>query len=79
MDKLYIIVKNEHGNPKIPVRWGIRGDGTPGYCMNGGHIVCFESFAEADRVLMSFTNPHWFDILEFKRDEIANTQQDIAE
>jgi len=66
MDKMFVIMKNEHGNPKIPVRWGINGGGVHGYCLNDGHIVCFESFEEADMVLETFTEPHWYDIVEFK-------------
>ena len=27
MDSIYIIIKNEHGNPKTPVRWGRQGGG----------------------------------------------------
>lgn len=72
MEKLYIIVKNIHGNPKTPVRWGVQGGGEYGYCLNNGHIVCFESFAEADKVLESFTEPHWYDIVEYRKFELVN-------
>jgi hypothetical protein len=67
MDKVYIIVKNKNGNPKIPVRWGLRGDGECGYCLHRGQIVCFTSFEEANRVLMSFTDPdyYYYDIIEY--------------
>lgn len=65
MDKVYIIVKNKSGNPKIPVRWGLRGDGECGYCLYRGQIVCFTSFEEADRVLKSFDEPLCYDIIEY--------------
>ena len=47
MDSIYIIVKNEHGNPKTPVRWGRQGGGAYGYCLHNGNIVSFASFEEA--------------------------------
>lgn len=65
MDKVYIIVKNKNGNPKIPVRWGLQGGGKYGYCLYSGQIVCFTSFDEAKRVLMSFTDPDYYDIIEY--------------
>ena len=72
MDKIYVIVKNLHGNPKIPVRWGLQGGGEYGYCLYDGRIVCFSSFDEANRVLMSFTDPHWYDIIEYRKFEDYN-------
>lgn len=75
MDKLYIIAKNEHGNPKTPVRWGLQGGDEYGYCLHSGKIVCFSSFEEANRVLMSFTEPHWYDIIEYRKFELVNGRQ----
>jgi hypothetical protein len=65
MDKVYIIVKNKNGNPKIPVRWGLQGGGGYGYCLYNGQIICFTSFEEANRVLMSFTDSDYYDIIEY--------------
>lgn len=66
MNKMYVIMKNQNGNPKIPVRWGVMGNGEPGYSLTNGKIVCFESFEEAERVRETFTDPHFFDFVEFK-------------
>ena len=72
MDTLYIIVKNVHGNPKLPVRYGIMGNGLHGFCLYNGQIVCFKTFEEANAVLESFTEPHWFDIIEYRKFENIN-------
>lgn len=71
MDSIYIIVKNEHGNPKTPVRWGRQGGGACDYCLHNGNIVCFASFEEADRVLETFSQPHWYEIVEYKKHELV--------
>lgn len=68
MNKLFIIVRNQSGNPKIPVRWGVMGDGRRGYCLSNGHIVCFSTFEEADNVLESFTEPYFYDILVYEKE-----------
>lgn len=72
MDKLFIIVKNVNGNQKLPVRYGIMGNGLHGFCLYNGQIVCFKTFEEADAVLESFTEPHWFDIIEYRKFENVN-------
>lgn len=64
--KIYAIAKNERGIPKTAVRYGLNGDGKCGYCLKSGRPVFFTSFAEANRVLMSFDEPHWYDIVEFE-------------
>ena len=74
MNKIYIIAKNEHGNPKTPVRWGVQGGGGLGYCLNNGQIVCFATFDEASRVLMSFDEPHWYDIITYSFDFNENSR-----
>lgn len=75
MDAIYIIVKNEHGNPKLPLRWGIMGNGLHGYCLYNGQIVCFKSFNDADMTRMSFTNPHLFDVVEYRKCEIVHDER----
>lgn len=69
MRKMFVIMKNQSGNPKIPIRWGLMGNGEPGYSLTNGHIVCFESFEEADEVLETFEEPYWYDIIEFNEVE----------
>ena len=64
MRKMFVIMMNKSGNPKIPVRWGVMGNGEPEYSLTNGRIVCFESFAEAGEVLETFTEPYWYDIIE---------------
>lgn len=75
MEAIYIIVKNERGNPKIPVRWGIQGGGEWGYCLHSGRVVCFCSFEEADRTLATFTDPHFYDIVEYRKRETVNDER----
>ena len=65
MRKLFVIMMNKIGNPKIPVRWGVMCNGEHGYSLTNGRIVCFESFAEAAEVLDTFNESHWYDIIEF--------------
>jgi hypothetical protein len=41
MDKVYIIVKNKNGNPKIPVRWGLQGGVALAVCFCVGFKAVF--------------------------------------
>lgn len=67
MDSIFVIEKNQNGNPKIPLRYGINGGGDNGYCLHRGKIVCFETFKEAYAVLETLDEKEYFDIVEYKR------------
>jgi hypothetical protein len=79
MDSIYIIARNTHGNPKDPLRCGARCVGAQDLCLYSENILCFPSFEAANKALVTLAEPHWYDIIEYRKHELINDERSYVE